>query len=128
MKVLLDSNIVIYLLDPHYAFLSDRLDGLKLQVSEVSRVEVLGFQGMSEAMFCAYESLLDKLTNHAVTRRIISRAVVLRRQRKMSLGDALIAATALEYDLTLITRNLRDFQWIEQLRLIDPFDENSAIG
>ena len=64
MKVLLDSNIVIYLLDPRYAFLSDRLDGLKLQVSEVSRVEVLGFHGLSDTMFSAYESLLDKLTNH----------------------------------------------------------------
>lgn len=38
----------------------------------------------------------------------------------MSLGDAIIAATALVHDLTLVTRNLDDFRWIAGLRLLDP--------
>jgi toxin FitB len=123
MKALLDSNIVIYLLYTQYAFLSDRLADLKIQVSEISRLEVLGFTGLTAELLSAYEALLDKLTNHAVTLDIIARAVALRRQRKMSLGDALIAATALERGLTLVTRNVRDFQWIPSLEILNPFDE-----
>ena len=48
----------------------------------------------------------------------------LRRQRKMSLGDALIAATALERGLTLIKRNAQDFQWIPDLSIVNPFAES----
>ncbi|QEP42990.1 hypothetical protein D5085_07580 [Ectothiorhodospiraceae bacterium BW-2] len=46
-------------------------------------------------------------------------------QRKMSLGDAVIAATALEYQQTLATRNIDDFEWIEGLRLINPMEGES---
>jgi len=41
----------------------------------------------------------------------------------MSLSDAIIAATALEHDLTLVTRNLKDFEWIEGLKLLNPVDD-----
>ncbi|MBK8704770.1 MAG: PIN domain-containing protein [Saprospiraceae bacterium] len=34
----------------------------------------------------------------------------LRKQYKIKLPDAIIAATALVYDLTLVTRNISDFQ------------------
>ena len=36
------------------------------------------------------------------------------------LADAIIAATALEYDLTLITYNWKDFQFIKGLKLLKP--------
>ena len=38
----------------------------------------------------------------------------------MSLGDALIAGTALNVKLKLATHNTKDFEWIEELELIDP--------
>lgn len=37
------------------------------------------------------------------------------------LPDALIAATALEHDLTLYTRNTRHFRMIPQLKVIQPY-------
>jgi predicted nucleic acid-binding protein len=39
----------------------------------------------------------------------------------MGLGDAIIAATALEYDLPLVTRNEDDFKHIAELKIINPF-------
>ena len=39
----------------------------------------------------------------------------------MTLGDALVAGTALAHDLTLVTRNTSDFDWISDLSLLDPF-------
>lgn len=38
----------------------------------------------------------------------------------MSLGDSIIAATALVYDLDLYTHNIVDFSSIEELRIVDP--------
>ncbi len=38
------------------------------------------------------------------------------------LADAMIAATALEYNLTLITNNTKHFQFIKSLKLFKPTD------
>jgi predicted nucleic acid-binding protein len=42
---------------------------------------------------------------------------------KFSLGDALIAATALEHDLELATRNADDFKHVSGLKWSNPFDQ-----
>jgi toxin FitB len=43
-------------------------------------------------------------------------AIALKQQRKMSLGDALIAAICIEHHKILATRNTADFDWIENFR------------
>lgn len=48
-------------------------------------------------------------------------AILLLRQRRMKLGDALIGATALLYNLPLVTRNVDDFKHIPGLQIINPF-------
>ena len=47
----------------------------------------------------------------------------IRKSHKIKLPDAIIAATAMVYDFTLITRNTKDFKNIEGLELINPFDQ-----
>lgn len=44
-------------------------------------------------------------------------AIQLRQQRKISLGDAVIAAIALVKHLTLQTNDTKDFKWISSLKL-----------
>jgi predicted nucleic acid-binding protein len=41
----------------------------------------------------------------------------------MSLGDSLVAGTALVHQIPLVTHNGKDFAWIEELRLVDPIDD-----
>jgi predicted nucleic acid-binding protein len=53
----------------------------------------------------------------------VQSAIQLRRRQTIRLGDAIIAATALEHALSLVTRNTDDFQWIEGLTLVNPFEE-----
>jgi len=43
----------------------------------------------------------------------------------MSLGDALIAGTALSHGLPLATHNTKDFAWVEELEVIDPLANKS---
>ncbi len=53
-------------------------------------------------------------------RDIIERTILLRKAQKIKLPDAIIAATALVHNLTLITRNTGDFSKITGLKIIDP--------
>jgi predicted nucleic acid-binding protein len=41
----------------------------------------------------------------------------------IKLADAVIAATALVFDLTLVTRNTEDFTRIDKLKLINPWNQ-----
>lgn len=55
---------------------------------------------------------------------IIKKTIQLRRTyKKLKLGDAIIAATALVYSFTLITCNTKDFKNIEGLELLDPYTD-----
>lgn len=58
-----------------------------------------------------------------ISQAVLIRAVALRQQRRMTLGDAIIAGTALVYNLTLVTRNVDDFRWITDLSLLNPLEE-----
>ena len=53
-------------------------------------------------------------------------AIGLRQRRAIRLGDAIIAATALEHDLSLVTRNTDDFEWIDDLSFVNPVDPSAA--
>jgi predicted nucleic acid-binding protein len=45
---------------------------------------------------------------------LVARATRLRRRRKISLGDAIIAAKALVQGVALATANVEDFAWIDE--------------
>ncbi len=64
--------------------------------------------------------ITSSLTIHQPSVITFEEAIRLRRQRRMSLGDALIAATALEHRQPLATANVADFQWIDNLTLVNP--------
>jgi len=71
------------------------------------------------------ELLLTRCTILGMTERITTRAAILLRQYRLSHGlqmiDALIAATALEHNETLYTKNVRHFRMIPGLRVIRPY-------
>ena len=51
---------------------------------------------------------------------MLAKAIELRQSRKRSLGDALIAATALVFGFELHTHNVKDYEGIPGLVVIDP--------
>ena len=52
---------------------------------------------------------------------IVEKTIELRRIYKIKLPDALIAATAIVFDMTLISRNDKDFTQIPELKYVNPF-------
>ncbi|MFM7265143.1 MAG: PIN domain-containing protein, partial [Cyanobium sp.] len=67
------------------------------------------------------EAMLALFTEHAVDDAIVDLAIGLRSTIRIKSIDALIAATARHHNLTLITRNFKDFEAIAGLSLINPF-------
>jgi tRNA(fMet)-specific endonuclease VapC len=49
--------------------------------------------------------------------------VEIRKHHSIKLPDAIIAASAMVYGLTLLSRNVKDFKNIEKLNLINPWDK-----
>ena len=117
---LLDSNIIIYSPYPEYSYLRDLVDNESNCVSAVTVVEVLGFHRLQPDEKEYYESVFEVLQVLDVSSDIISKAVEIRQKENIKLGDAIIAATALVYDIELNTRNIKDFQAIKNIKLNNP--------
>jgi predicted nucleic acid-binding protein len=58
----------------------------------------------------------------AIDEAVIDRTISIRQAKKIGLGDAIIAATALQHNLKLMTHNTKDFKDIEGLQLINPYE------
>lgn len=118
--MLLDTNIIIYAAQPQYPHLLEMVEDPNSAVSLVSYVESLGFPQISSTERNALEGFFAAMDVLPVTDLVAREAVRLRQQRKMGLGDSLIAATALIHGRVLVTRNVADFQWISGLNLLNP--------
>ena len=124
-----DSNIIIYAAqrrtDTGWRQL---LRDYQVAASIVSLVEALGYQNLPDEERLTLEEIFRIIDVLPLTREIADRAVKLRQQRRMGLGDAIIAATALDHNMTLMTRNTRDFRWITNLRLLNPLEEQEQLN
>lgn len=89
----------------------------ELFVSAITRAELFSGRGIEERRV---RRLLEPLTELPVDRAIAERAGRLRRGTPLRMPDALIAATALEHRLMLVTRNVRDFEPVRGLKLRAP--------
>ncbi len=54
-----------------------------------------------------------------INKTIINTTIELRKESKIQLSDAIIAATAISMNLILITRNTSDFQDIKKIKILN---------
>lgn len=124
--MLIDSNIIIYAMQSQHDELRRFIGKYAPAVSAVSYVEVLGYHKLNTSERTQLQAFFDAALVLQITEDVLRRAVQLRQSRRMKLGDALIAATALVAGRTLVTGNIRDFKWIQGLRLLSPSDASSG--
>ncbi|NUQ25380.1 MAG: type II toxin-antitoxin system VapC family toxin [Saprospiraceae bacterium] len=121
----IDSNAVIdYLMGKLPAdgmvFLSKVIDQIPF-VSVITKIEVLGFSAPLES-YGVLLNFFDDAIVFGLTEEVAEKTIELRKQYKIKLPDAIIAATALVNGCTLISRNVTDFKAIVELSVVDPHD------
>ena len=122
MKIF-DSNLIIYSSQDEFQFLKPIINQPDSYVSEISKLEVLGYHRINLIDKSYFESQFALLKIIPIDKSVIDTAINLRQKTKMSVGDSIIASTALLYDYELYTRNISDFSWIKGLKIVNPFTD-----
>ena len=119
-KYLIDTNVLI---DAQMNRLSSNgLDFLAKVINEdfmisfITLIEYLGYKNISKSSE-EFISLADVIETDKL---IIHTCIDLRKNYKIKLPDAIIAATALTRNLTLVTNNEKDFMHIYNLFVLNP--------
>jgi predicted nucleic acid-binding protein len=121
-RYLIDSNIVSdYLAENLDNSLLDFLDPIfenQPCLSVVTQIELLSWK-TDPGVENLIKQFLDNAQIFNPSDEIVHRCVDFRRSYSIKIPDALIAATASNEDLILITKNMRDFSKIKGLRILN---------
>jgi predicted nucleic acid-binding protein len=86
-------------------------------ISIINKIELLGFSIVTPEII----EFTDSTNIINLTEDVANQTISLRKKRKIKLPDAIIAATALTHNLTLISRNSKDFDGIDGLEFVNPY-------
>jgi predicted nucleic acid-binding protein len=121
-RFLIDTNVVIDALDgtmPHNV--RQKVNLIAPVVSAVTYMEALGGYQVTAAQIRIIHFFLEQATILPINQPVIEATVKLRQQKKIGLGDAIIAATAIVHNRVLVTRNDSDFKSIDNLIVFNPW-------
>lgn len=119
--ILVDSNIIIYSSFPENKALRDFIFKNNCSVSVISKVETLGYYKLKIEERDYLIDFFKIVKQIDINGTIIEIAIALRQNRKMTLGDSLIAATAKAYKLSIATNNSVDFKNLG-IEIINPLN------
>lgn len=103
MIALLDSNIIIDFFANNTKAVSEVTQYQNVCVSVISYIEVM--TGLTEKERSLAQEFFDNVKIIWIDKFVASEAIKLRNKHKIKLPDAIILATAIVQDLTLITRD-----------------------
>ncbi len=119
-KYLIDTNVII-------DFASGKFSTTTLKevakiidenpiISIINKIELLGFKKVApQILLFANQAKIFGLDDD-----IANFTIQIRKQIKIKLPDAIIAATAIQHNLVLLTSNISDFNKIDFLEVIQP--------
>jgi len=121
-KYLIDTNTVIDYLDNKFPVnAADMLDVEELDISVITRMELLAWRNAEPEQIFILNQFINSVVIWGLDEPVILKGIEIRKEYSIKLPDAIIAATAMVYDLSLVTRNIDDFKNIKGLKLINPW-------
>lgn len=119
---MIDTNIAIYYLNNELPELvADELDKEMLSMSVITRMELLSWRNSGTEDLFIIETFIKNVNVVNLTEPIILKSIEVRKSNFIKLPDAIIAATSLVEDYTLVTRNASDFKNIEGIKILNPW-------
>ncbi len=123
MRYLVDSNIIIYHLNGEEIATEFLVKNYQnIAISQITFIEVLSFPFSKEDEKVVKE-LLNSFKILDIDSRVANEAVKNRKLKKIKIADNIILATAQIYNLTLVTRNLKDFNGFD-ISILNPFSNS----
>jgi predicted nucleic acid-binding protein len=127
INYLWDTNTAIYFLQQQFPINAEKYIDSILQtnipvISAITEIELLCWKTASENDLKVLNNFIQDATVIELEQEIKSKTAEIRKANKIKLPDAIIAATAIVYNLTIITRNTADFKNIDGLITINPFE------
>lgn len=127
VKYMWDTNTVIYYLQQQFSpsaekFMDKLVNEARPVISSITEIELLCWKTATEKDLEVLHNFIDDALVIELEQPIKYKTADIRKKHKIKLPDAIIAATALVYELTLVSRNISDFKNIEGLQLINPWD------
>jgi predicted nucleic acid-binding protein len=123
-RFLIDTNVAIEyigeILNEEVLDEIDKIINSGYYISVINKIELLGFHYLSESENEKFSDFIKNSETIGLDEIVVDKTIEIRRSSKIKLPDAIIAATALVYDLTLLTRNIKDFQKIPGLKFLNP--------
>ncbi len=129
LKYLWDTNAVIYYLKKHFpaeqeALMDDIINNFQPAISIITEIELLCWKTATENDLTVLHNFISDCAIFNIEQDIKLKTIEIRKNSKLKLPDAIIAATAATKGLTLISRNSSDFSKVKGLEFIDPFISN----
>ncbi len=120
---LIDTNSVIDYLDNKLPEKANKLiDNIDCQISVITRMELLSWPGANKEQTLILKQFINESNVFALEEQIILKAIEIRKKYKTKLPDAIIGATTIVKNLTIITRNNKDFDRIGSLEVLNPYE------
>ena len=121
-KVLLDSNIIVYLSKNELDIDKVFDDKKRYFISIITYMETLGFNFQASDEKDFVRKILSLFELVYIDKKIAEKVIEIRQNKRIKLPDAIIAATAIIKRCDLITRNTHDFKGIDnKLNVVNPF-------
>ncbi len=120
-RILADTNCVIDYLNkrlPVNAIVL--LRSIQIELSVINRIELLAWRSATLKEISILNDFVHNCILHSLDEEIILKTIEIRKNYRLKLPDAIIAATALTYNLHLYTRNLPDFKKVPGLTVTNP--------
>ncbi|REA56715.1 type II toxin-antitoxin system VapC family toxin [Dyadobacter luteus] len=127
IKYLWDTNTSIYYLQQQFPLHSEKLidnivGNYKIAISAITEIELYCWKyATPEDLIILHEFVKDSVVIE-LEKEIKFKTAELRKAYKIKLPDAIIAATSIVYNLILITRNVKDFSEISELKILNPYE------
>ena len=128
IKYLWDTNTAIYFLQQQFPINAEKyIDELLLEnqpvISAITEIELLCWKNATENDIQSLQLFIKDCLVIELEQSIKIKTAEIRKAHGLKLPDAIIAASALVYELILLSRNVSDFTKIQGLQIINPWDK-----
>ena len=127
VNYLWDTNTAIYYLQQQFPPLAEKfIDELLKEsqpcISAITEIELLCWKTATQKDTEVLNSFISDAIVIELEKEIKLKTAEIRKLHKIKLPDAIIAANAVVYGYTLLTRNVGDFKNIDGVKMINPWE------